>query len=99
MRPSRLGVSGAVWGRRSNDVRSAASTVVDGRSRAGRDKDSRGGVGHVFNRCAGLDKVVEWLSGWVVVFSANAKDVLLKAFVEGVEDEVGRGQFEGTRGG
>jgi len=30
--------------------------------------------------------------------SANAKEVLLEAFVEGVEDGVGRGQFEETMG-
>jgi len=43
--------------------------------------------------------VVEQLSDGVVVVSANAEEVLLEAFVEGVEDGVGRSQFEGTMGG
>jgi len=38
--------------------------------------------------------VIEWLSGGIVVFSAKAEDVLLKAFVEIVEDGVERSQFE-----
>ena len=42
--------------------------------------------------------MVEWLSGGVVVVSAKAEDVLLKAFVEGVEDGIGGGQF-GDDGG
>jgi len=37
--------------------------------------------------------VVERLSGGVVVVSANAKEVLLEAFVEGVKDGIGRSQF------
>jgi len=40
-----------------------------------------------------LDEVVEWLSGGIVVVSANAEEVLLKAFVEGVEDGIGGSQF------
>jgi len=43
--------------------------------------------------------VVERLSGRIVVVLANAEEVLLEAFVEGVEDGVGRSQFEGTMGG
>jgi len=46
-----------------------------------------------------LYKVVEWLSGGVVVVSANAEEILLEAFVEDVEDGIGRSQFEGTMGG
>jgi len=37
--------------------------------------------------------VVEWLSGGIVVVSANAEEILLKAFVEGVKDGIGRSQF------
>jgi len=37
--------------------------------------------------------VVEWLSGGIVVVSANAEEVLLKAFVEGVKDGVRGSQF------
>jgi len=98
MRPSRLGVSGAVWGRRIDDVRSTASAVADGRGRAGRNKDGGGGVGHVVDRGADLDKVIEWLSDGVVVVSANAEEVLLKAFVKSVEDGEWGSQFEETMG-
>jgi len=38
--------------------------------------------------------VIERLSDGIVVVSANAEEVLLEAFVEGVEDGVGRSQFE-----
>jgi len=93
VRPSRFGVSGAVQGRRIDNVGSAASAVADRRGRAGRDKNGGGGVGHVVDCRTDLDKVVEWLSGKVVVVSANAKEVLLEAFVESVKDGIGRGQF------
>jgi len=43
--------------------------------------------------------VVEWLSGGIVVVSANAKDILLEAFVEGVEDGIRGSQFERTMRG
>jgi len=46
-----------------------------------------------------LDQVVKWLSDGIVVFSANAENVLLKAFVEGMKDGVGGSQFEGMMGG
>jgi len=42
--------------------------------------------------------VVEWLSDKIVVVLANAEKVLLEAFVKGVEDGVGRGQFEERMG-
>jgi len=54
MRPSRLGVSGAVWGRRTDDVGSAASTIVDRRGRAGRDENGGRGFGHVFSESVEL---------------------------------------------
>jgi len=41
----------------------------------------------------------KWLSVGVVVFSANAVDVLLEAFVEGVEDGVRGSQCEEVVGG
>jgi len=41
-----------------------------------------------------LNKVIERLSDGIVVVSANAEDILLKAFVEGVENGEGRSQFE-----
>jgi len=43
--------------------------------------------------------VVEWLSGGVVVVSAKAKEILLKAFVEGVKDGKWGSQFEERWGG
>jgi len=43
--------------------------------------------------------VVEWLSDGVIVFSANAIDVLLEAFVEGVEDGIKGSQCKEVRGG
>jgi len=46
-----------------------------------------------------LYKVVEWLSGGVVVISANAEDVLLKTFIEVVKDGIGGSQFEERWGG
>ena len=42
--------------------------------------------------------MVERLSNGIVVVSANAEKVLLEAFVEGVKDGVGRGQFEKRMG-
>jgi len=46
-----------------------------------------------------LYKVVEWLSGGIVVVSANAEEVLLEAFIEGVKDGVGGSQFGKDDGG
>jgi len=37
--------------------------------------------------------VIERLSGGIVVVLANAKEILLEAFVEGMEDGEGRSQF------
>jgi len=99
MRPSRFGVSGAVWRRRCDDIGSVADAVVSGRGRAGRDEDGRGSVGHIFDCRANLNQVVERLSGGVVVVSVNAEEVLLEAFVESVEDGVGGSQSERTMGG
>jgi len=96
MWPSRLRVSGAIWRRRIDDVRSAASTVVAGRGRAGMDEDGGRGVGHVFELLIenGCEVLGECGSG-----TANTKQVLLKVVVVVVEDGVGRSQFEGTMGG
>ena len=99
VRPSGFRVSGTVWRGRGDNVGSPAGGLSIGRGGARRDKDSRDGVGHIFDCRASLDKVVERLSGGVVVFLANAIDVLLKAFVEGIEDGVRRSQFEGAMGG
>ena len=38
--------------------------------------------------------MVERLSDGIVVVSANAKEVLQEAFVESIEDGIGRSQFE-----
>jgi len=38
--------------------------------------------------------VVKWLSDGVVVISANAEEVLLEAFIEGVKDGKRGSQFE-----
>jgi len=46
-----------------------------------------------------LYDVIERLSGGIVVVSTNAKKILLEAFVEGVEDGIGRSQFVGAVGG
>ena len=43
--------------------------------------------------------MIQWLSGGVVVVLAKAENILLEAFVEGVEDGVGRSQCEETMGG
>jgi len=99
MGPSRFGISRAIGRRRHDNVRSAAGTIVGGRSRAGRDEDSGSGVGHILDRGANLYEVIEWLSDGIVMVSANAEEVLLEAFVKGIEDGVGRGQFEERRGG
>jgi len=42
--------------------------------------------------------VVEWLSGGIIVVSAKAEDVLLEAFIEGVEDGVRGSQCEEAMG-
>jgi len=94
MRPSGFRVSGAVRRGRGDYVGSATGASIHGRSGTRRDEDGGGGVGHVIDCGANLYKVVEWLSGGVVVISANAEDVLLKAFVEVVEDGIGGSQFE-----
>jgi len=64
----------------------------------GRDEDGGGGISHVCNCGTDLDEVVERLSGGVVVFLANAENVLLKAFIEVVEDGIGGSQFEDDEG-
>jgi len=46
------------------------------------------------DRGADLDEVIEWLSSGVVVVLAKAEEILLKAFVEGVEDGEWGSQFE-----
>jgi len=96
MGPSRLRVSGAIWGRRVDDVRSTASTVVDGRGRAGRDKDGGGGVGHVFKLLIEDGCKVFGESG---VGTMNTKQVLLEVVVVVVEDGVRGSQCEETMGG
>jgi len=97
--PSCFGISRTVGRRGHDNVGGAVGTIVGGRSRAGRDEDSGSGVGHIFDCGANLYEVIEWLSDGIVVVSANAEEVLLEAFVKGVEDGVGRGQFEERRGG
>jgi len=42
--------------------------------------------------------LVKWLSGGIIVDSVKTEEVLLEAFVEGVEDRVRGSQFENDGG-
>ena len=82
VRPGCLRFSGTIRRGRQDDVGST-SCAVDRRCRAGRDKDGRGGIGHVVDCGANLDKMVKWGRAGLM----KAEKVLTKVFVVVVEDQ------------